>query len=70
MEEIVKLVTQKTGLAEDKAKVAVETVIAYLKDKLPGPIGGQIDNVLGGEGGGSKLGDIAQGLGGMLGRKG
>ena len=70
MDELIKLVAQKTGLGEDKAKVAVETVVAFLKDKLPGPIGGQIDNLLGGEGGGSKLGDIAQGLGGMLGRKG
>ena len=70
MDEIVKLVAQKTGLSEDKAKVAVETVIGFLKDKLPDPIAGQIDGVLGGEGGAPGLGGIAQSLGGMFGKKG
>jgi hypothetical protein len=69
MDELVKIVAQKTGLSEDKAKVAIETVIGFLKDKLPAPIAGQIDSVLGGTGGGG-LGGIAQGLGGMLGKKG
>ena len=70
MDQVVKLVAQKTGLSEDKAKVAVETVIGFLKEKLPGPVAGQIDSVLGGEGGASGLGGLAQGLGGMLGKKG
>jgi hypothetical protein len=69
MDELVKMVAQKTGLSEDKAKVAVETIVGYLKDKLPGPIAGQIDGVLGGESAGG-LGGVAQGLGGMLGKKG
>jgi hypothetical protein len=58
MEELVKLVSQKTGLSEDMAQTAVETVIGFLKDKLPAPIAGQIDNIL--EGGG-----IEQALGGL-----
>jgi hypothetical protein len=70
MDQIVKLVAQKTGLSEEKAKIAVETVIGFLKDKLPAPIAGQIDSVLGGEGGAPGLGGLAQGLGGMLGKKG
>ena len=70
MDEIVKLVAQKTGLSEDKAKTAVETVIGFLKDKLPGPIAGQIDSVLGGKGDAGGLGGVAQGLGGMFGKKG
>lgn len=68
MDELVKLVSEKTGLSEEMSKVAVETVLNYLKDKLPGPIAGQIDNVLGGgESGG--LGDLAGGLGGLFGNK-
>ena len=70
MDELVKLVAEKTGLSEDKAKVAVETVIGFLKSKLPEPIAGQIDSVLGGEGGVPGLGDMAQGLGGIFGKKG
>jgi hypothetical protein len=63
MEELVKLVSTKTGIPEDTARVAVETVIAYLKKKLPAPIAGQIDAAL--EGGG--LGNVTKGLGNLLG---
>jgi hypothetical protein len=69
MDELVKLVSQKTGLSEEMAKVAVETVVGYLKDQLPAPIAGQIDSVLSGSGMGGDLGDLAKGLGGMLGKK-
>jgi uncharacterized protein (DUF2267 family) len=64
MEEIVKLVAAKAGLPEDTARVAVETVIRFLKDKLPAPLGAQLDAVLGGEGG-----QAADLLGGLLGKK-
>lgn len=68
MDELIKLVVQKTGISEAMAKTAVETVIGFIKDKLPAPIAGQIDGVLGGGGAGG-LGDITQGLGGLLGKK-
>jgi len=65
MDELVKLVVQKTGLPEATAKTVVEMVVDYLKKKLPAPVGGQIDAVL--KGGG--LGDVAKGLVGKLGKK-
>ncbi len=65
MDELVQLVVQKTGSPEATARTAVETVVGYLKQKLPAPVAGQIDAVL--KGGG--LGDMAKGLGGMLGKK-
>lgn len=65
MDELVKLVAQKTGMPEATAKTAVDTVIGYLKQKLPAPVAGQIDAVL--QGGG--LGDMTKGLGGMFGKK-
>lgn len=68
MDELVKLVSQKTGLSEEMATQAVETVIGYLQDKLPAPIAGQIEGVLSGAGG-MDVGGLAQGLGGMLGKK-
>lgn len=65
MDELIELVVEKTGVSEEKARQAVETVIGYLKEELPAPIAGQIDSLL--EGGG--LGDVAEGLGGLLGNK-
>jgi len=70
MDEVVKMVAEKTGLSEEMAKVAVDVVIGFLKDKLPAPIAGQLDSVLGGAaGGGVDLEDLAKGLGGFLGKK-
>ncbi len=46
MNELTNLVLQKTGLSEEMAKTAVETVIGFLKEKLPSPIAGQIENLL------------------------
>lgn len=69
MDELVKLVVQKTGLPEEQARMAVETVLGFLKQKLPAPIAGQIDGVLGSAGGIPNLGDLTKGLGGLLGQK-
>ena len=64
MDEIVKLVVQKTGISEEQARTAVTTVVNFLKQKLPAPIAGQIDGVLSGSG----VGDALKGLGGLLGK--
>ena len=68
MDELVNLVSQKTGVSEEVSKMAVETVLAYLKEKLPAPIAGRIDNVLGGAGI-EDLGGLVEGLGDILGGK-
>jgi len=65
MDELVKLVVERTGLPEAQAKQAVETVIGFLKEKLPAPIAGQIDGLLAG-GVASNLGNLTQGLGGLF----
>ncbi len=70
MDELVNLVSQKTGLSEEMSKQAAEVVINHLKEKLPEPIAGQIDGFLSGEGATGNLGDLAQGLtGGLFGNK-
>ncbi len=66
MDELINLVSQKAGIPQDKAKQAVETVLNYLKQKLPASVAGQIDGVLAG---GSLPGDITKGLGDLLGGK-
>ena len=48
MEELIKQVSEKTGLSADQAKSAVETVVNYLKTKLPAPLAGQLDSLLAG----------------------
>ena len=65
MDELVELVAKKTGISEDVASVAVNTVIDYLKDKLPGPAGAQLDALLKG----GDVSDLLGGLGGLLGQK-
>ncbi len=64
MEELIKMVAERAGIDGGQAKTAVELVVSQLKDKLPGPIGDQIESALGGGDGGGRLG----GLGGALGR--
>ena len=68
MEELVKQVAAKTGISEDQAKTAVTTVLGFLKNKLPAPIAGQLDSVMGGEGSSSAggLGDLASKAGSIF----
>ncbi len=63
MNELIKMVADRTGVGDDKAKTAVDTVVGYLKQKLPQPISGQIDQVVGGGSGsggglGGAIGDV------------
>ena len=68
MDELVNLVSQKTGLPPDKARVAVTTVLDYVKGRLPAPLASQVDGALNSAGGGGGLGDVAKGLGGVFGK--
>ena len=69
MDELIKRVTEKTGISEDQARTAVNTVTGFLKEKLPAPIAGQIDNLLSGAGGVTdQLGDAAAKVGGLFGK--
>jgi hypothetical protein len=67
VDELVKMVTQKTGISEAMARQAIDVVLGFLKDKLPAPIAGQIDAVIEGGDIAGGLGDLASGLGGLLG---
>jgi len=67
MEEIVRAVAQKTGISETQARTAVETVVNFIKNKLPAPVAGQIDNAIGGKEQ-SVSGGMAAKIGGLLGQ--
>jgi uncharacterized protein (DUF2267 family) len=68
MDELIKQVTAKAGISEDQARSAVNTVLDFVKTRLPAPIASQIENAMGGEGGGvgGALGDMASKAGGLL----
>jgi len=66
MEELYTLVAQKTGLPKEQAKMAVDTVVDFIKKKLPAPVAAQVDAVLGGKG---EMGAAADMLGGLFGKK-
>ena len=67
MEELIKQVMKKVGLSEDLAKQAIETVLGFLKDKLPEPIAGQVDTLLGSGDIAGEAGELLKGLGGLSG---
>jgi nucleoid DNA-binding protein len=62
MDELVKLVSDKTGLNKELSETAVKVVLDYVKKKLPKPVAAQVDMVLG-------AGSAADMLGGLLGGK-
>ncbi len=68
MDELIKLVSAKAGISADQAKVAVSTVLDFLKSKLPAPIASQLDTVLQGISPGN-VADAAKNIGGMFGKK-
>ncbi len=68
MDELIKRVSEKTGISEDQAKSAVTTVLGFLKEKLPAPIAGQIENVIGGGETAGTASDIAGKVGGLFGK--
>jgi hypothetical protein len=47
MDELINLITEKTGIPHDTAEQAADVVIGFLKQKLPAPVGSQIDKVVG-----------------------
>ena len=48
MDELIKLIQEKTGIPEEQARTAAETAINFIKERLPEPIRGQVDGFLAG----------------------
>ena len=72
MEELIKQVTERTGISEDQARTAVNTVLGYVKDRIPAPFGSQLDSLIGTGAGAAgdlagRAGDVIGNLGGILG---
>jgi len=70
--EVADLVAKKVGIPQDKALLAVDVVLKFIKEKLPPTIAGELDAVLAGNidlSDGIGLDDAAGLLGGLLGGK-
>jgi hypothetical protein len=63
VDELIRMIQEKTGIDEAQARGAAQTAIDFIKQRLPEPMRGQIDGLLGGGGAGGAMPD----LGGMLG---
>jgi uncharacterized protein (DUF2267 family) len=75
MDELIKQVSERSGISESQARTAVETVLGFIKERLPSPIAGQVDGALNSSAGAigtgidavtDRAGDM---LGGMFGKK-
>ncbi|HJV86247.1 MAG TPA: hypothetical protein VJ698_12305 [Noviherbaspirillum sp.] len=49
MNELIQLLMDKTGLPEDKAKLAVDTVVGFLKERMPEQMASQLDSFASGD---------------------
>lgn len=76
MDELIKQVVERTGISEAQARTAVETVLGFVKTRLPESISGHLDGLLGGAAGAAggvagglagQAGDVLGGLGGIFG---
>jgi uncharacterized protein (DUF2267 family) len=78
MDELIKKLVDQVGLDPEKAEESIEAVLAFLKDKLPGPLGDQLKDIVNGKdasgilnqlGGSGSQGGIMGMLGGLFGKK-
>lgn len=69
MEDLIKLVAEKTGISTAQATMAVETVAGFIKTKLPVGLQSTVDSMLQGSGSGESgalLGGLKDKMGGLF----
>lgn len=66
MDELIQQLKSRVGLDDNKAQSAAQTVIDYLKQRLPGPVAGELDKVVSGTGGAQEIESKVEGF---LGKK-
>lgn len=65
MNELIEQLKSRVGLDDDQARSAAQTVVEFLKQRLPSSVGSHLDTVAAG---GSAEG-LKEKLGGILGKK-
>jgi hypothetical protein len=69
MDALISKVVERTGISEDKARAAVDTVVGFIKERAPSGLSGQIDSLVSGGQGSGGMSDVASKMGGLLGNK-
>ena len=65
MNELINLIVQKTGISQQNAQQAAQTVVEFLKKKMPAPMAAQLDSLLAG-GTGGVMNTMTEKAGGFL----
>lgn len=68
MDNLIKRVSEKAGITEVQARSAVNTVVSFLKDKMPAGVGSQVETFLNADSTGKVVGNIKETVGGILGK--
>ena len=63
MDDLIKQITERTGLPADQARAAAQTTIDFLKEKLPESMRGYVDMALNS----GMIDDVANQASGLLG---
>jgi hypothetical protein len=69
MDELIKQITERTGISEEQARGAVELVVEFLKQRLPEPAAGYLDTAITSPKADGAVGGIMDRLGGLFGGK-
>lgn len=57
MQELVQELTAKAGLTPEQAEKAIVVIKEYIQSQLPPMMQGMVDNFMGANGGGSRIGE-------------
>ncbi len=69
MDDLVKVIVEKTGLPVDQAKAAAQTAVDFIKSKLPESMAGYVDTALNSGMVDDVAGQAENLLGGLFGKK-
>jgi hypothetical protein len=67
MDDLIKTITEKFNIDAEKAKGIVDTVVDFMKDKLPGPLADQVAGFMDGDDGDDDDGGLMDSAKGLLG---
>ena len=66
MDDLIKTITEKFNIDAAKAKGIVDTVVDFMKDKLPGPLADQVAGFMDGDDGDDDDGGLMDSAKGLL----
>ena len=65
MDELIQQLKSRVGLNDNQAQSSIQTVVEFLKQRLPGPVASQLDSAISGGG----IGSLKEKAEGILGKK-